>query len=116
MAMIFPPIPVFAIMVAVIFADTAASQIGIPFGKHRLSWNPKKSWEGMIAGSLVSLFAGIFVGPVWAVGAMVGYFIGDAFTEHPLPVCDNLFTPVVIGLIFMGLTVIGIPYQVPAWL
>jgi dolichol kinase len=116
MALIFPPIPVFAIMISVIFADTAASQIGIRFGKHKLPWNRKKSWEGLIAGCMVALLAWIFVGPVWALGAMLGFFLGDALTEKPLPVMDNLFTPIITGIIFILLTLAGISYQVPGWL
>lgn len=114
-AVIFPPLPLYALMATVVFADTAASQIGIRYGKHKLRWNPKKSWEGLIAGSLVSLMAWIFVGPIWALGAMAGYILGDGLTEKPLKISDNLLTPMLIGLIFLILTLCGIPYSVPNW-
>lgn len=110
------PIPILAIMVTVIFADTAASQIGIRYGKHKIPWNQKKSWEGLIAGSITAMLTWILVGPIYAVFAMIGYIIGDGLTEKPLPISDNLFTPLITGILFTLLTISGIPYIAPAWM
>lgn len=115
MAIILEPIPVFAIMITVIFADTAASQFGMRFGKHKISWNKKKSWEGTIAGGIVALITWVLVGPYWAIGAMIGFIISDLITETPLKISDNLLTPLLVGLIFLILTVAGVYHEIPYW-
>jgi dolichol kinase len=114
-ALILEPIPVFAIMITMIFADTAASQIGMRFGKHKIPWNRKKSWEGTIAGGVTGLLTWFFVGPFWAIGAMGGFVISDLLTEKPFKISDNLLTPLVVGAIFFFLTISGVDYQIPYW-
>ena len=117
MSILLPPLPIYAMMACVIFADTAASQIGIRFGKHKLAWNKKKSWEGAIAGMIMALFITyLFVGPIWAIVATICFFIGDGLTEHPLKISDNLLIPVIIGVSFVILFFSGIPYAQPSWL
>ena len=115
-AVFIPPIPVLAIMVVMIFADTAASQIGIRLGRHKISFNPHKTWEGTIAGSIVAFIAALFVGPIWGIVAVGGFIFVDLLTDKIIPISDNLFTPICLGLFFFCIAVAGITYMPPSFL
>ena len=70
--------------------DAAAYFVGSAFGKHKL-WprlSPKKSWEGLIGATVITLVAGVVGGPwllgiTWwqglALGALVA--VGDPFGD-----------------------------------
>jgi dolichol kinase len=115
LSVFIPPLPMLAIMGCVIFADTATSQIGIRYGKHKIPWNKSKSWEGAIAGCITALITWLFVGPLWAIISVICFFIGDTLTEKPVKLSDNLFTPLVIGMAYLVLLLLHVPYVVPAW-
>ncbi len=70
--------------------DAAAYFVGSAFGKHKL-WprlSPKKSWEGLIGASGITLIAGAVVGPwllgiTWWQGLVLGALVavGDPFGD-----------------------------------
>lgn len=76
---------IIAILVSVWLCDTAAFQVGIKFGKHKLfpRVSPNKSWEGTFAGFL------------FAIIGIVGmkYLIVDY-----LPLSSALFIGIVVGV------------------
>jgi phosphatidate cytidylyltransferase len=70
--------------------DAAAYFVGSAFGKHKL-WpriSPKKSWEGLIGASVITLIAGAVAGPwllgiTWWQGLVLGALVavGDPFGD-----------------------------------
>ena len=110
-AIVLPPLPVFAIMFVMIFADTFASQIGIRLGKHKIGFNNRKSWEGTISGTLIAIFSVIFVGWLWGLVAVVVFLGIDLLTDRFIPLSDNLLTPLFIGICFFLLSFYAIPYN-----
>lgn len=82
----------------VIFAlgDGAASLFGL-HARHHLSWNRKKTWEGLIAFIIFSLPAYFFIG-VYAIPlALICAFVESL----SLPVDDNLLLPVAASAFLM---------------
>lgn len=111
-----PPIPIFGIMIVMIFADAAASQFGIRFGRHHIPWIPKKTWEGTIAGTIVALLSIIFVGWIWGLIAMGIFLLIDLVTDHPIEISDNILIPTILCIIFLILEIYGFHYAIPYWL
>jgi phosphatidate cytidylyltransferase len=58
---VFYPWIFFGIVITLWLFDSGAYLVGTPFGKHRLfeSISPKKSWEGVLGGSVVAMLAGV---------------------------------------------------------
>ena len=109
-AWILPPLPFLAAMCLGSFADPIASIIGMKFGHKRYSWNGK-SIEGTIAGMVMAFGTMIvLVGWIYALIGSVVFAIIDIITPKPLEVSDNILMPIIITLIFVLLTVFGIPY------
>lgn len=77
--------------------DSAASIFGRLFGKRALSFNRGKTLEGSMAGLVFAFLAGSFyIAPIIAlIGAIVAMFIECL----PLPVNDNLVTPLITGAV-----------------
>ncbi|MHA1820979.1 MAG: hypothetical protein ACTSU2_11275 [Promethearchaeota archaeon] len=93
----------------VVFGDTAASSIGIKFGKHKISFNKDKSWEGAIAGLLTSIFTSIFfIGVAWAIAAGILFLVLDIFSNK-IKVSDNITVPVFSVFLFFALYHLGLP-------
>lgn len=85
--------------------DAASALVGVAYGRHRLPWSRRKSWEGTLAGlaggfAAAALFAAAYYAfhglampvaflPVALAGATVG-----AFLETLPGVQDNLVVPV----------------------
>lgn len=65
------PWVLFLLLAIVWLGDTAAYYVGITWGRHRLApvVSPKKSWEGAIAGALVSMASTVAWG-LWRLGAV----------------------------------------------
>lgn len=75
------PLPVaFAALAVLGFGDGFSALIGRPFGRHKIWYNRRKSWEGTFAG----LVAG-FVGG-WVLSAWYFWEAGVAFPTEFLPV------------------------------
>ena len=104
-----PSIFTFAIFGVLAFGDTAASIIGMKFGKQGINHN-KKSWEGVVAGYIFSyLVVYLFLGPFFAVVAAIIEIIIDIFTPKPIKVSDNLLIPLVLTGVFIVLSICGVP-------
>jgi len=84
-----PAIAIFA------FGDSAASLFGKTFGKNELSFNKGKTLEGSLAGFFFAFLGGIFFASPLA--ALIGAAIAMTVESLPLPVNDNLATPLFTG-------------------
>ena len=74
--------------------DAFSTAIGI-FGKHRIFYNRKKTWEGTLAG-FAAAFAGCFlINPQLALPAA---FVGMLAESLPLRIDDNLTIPILTGI------------------
>ena len=101
-AFICPPMVFFAILGTGSYGDLMASQIGIRYGKKHISWNEKKTWEGTIAGIIMTFFICIlFIGMIWAIIFAMIFLIVDIFTEKPINISDNLLIPIGCSLSYI---------------
>jgi phytol kinase len=93
--LVFPPYIAYTAVSVLTFGDGFASVFGRIFGKTSLLFNRKKKLEGTICGFICAfLGALLFVSPLKAlVAAAVGMFAESL----PLPVDDNLVTPLSAG-------------------
>lgn len=100
----FPKAYAYASFIILGVGDAASALIGIPYGRHKLPWNPKKSLEGTTAGVLTG-YAGAFLGaslhyvvvgalvpPAWLLIAFAGALAGSLMETLPR-LQDNLFVP-----------------------
>ncbi|HMF32727.1 MAG TPA: hypothetical protein VKK79_14985 [Candidatus Lokiarchaeia archaeon] len=106
--MFLPYFAVIGILAGGCLGDLAASQVGMRWGRHCFP-HQRKTWEGLVAGSVVTFLASfLFLGVIWAI-VLVGCFIFvDFVTEKPIHMSDNLFFPLVGIIIFNLLTFLGI--------
>jgi dolichol kinase/phosphoserine phosphatase len=90
------PVPInYASVAVVCLGDSVASVFGKVFGKTPIPYNRTKNLEGSIAGFAAAfLGATIFLQPFAAFAAAV---IGMFIESLPLPVNDNLSTPLMTG-------------------
>ncbi len=78
----------FAAIAILAAGDGFAGVIGRRYGKHRLSFNRNKSWEGSLSGFIAASLAGFyFAGPTAIVGSLFGMLAG-AVNKH-----DNIAVP-----------------------
>ena len=93
--LIFPPPINYAAIAILSLGDSAASIFGKFFGKTTIPFNKDKNLEGSIAGgALAFLGAAFFLPlPLAFIGAVFGMFV----EALPLPVNDNLSTPLTTG-------------------
>ena len=101
-AFVCPPMVFFMILGTASISDLMTSQIGIRFGKSRIKWNQNKTWEGTIAGTLITLVIGfLFVGFYWSLIFTLVFLLIDIFTAKPFDMSDNLLIPISFGLIYL---------------
>jgi len=101
-AFICPPMILFAILGISSIADLMTSQIGIRYGKHHISWNEIKTWEGTIAGTITTYaICFFFVGHFWSIIFSIAFLIFDIFTKKPFNLSDNLLIPIGCGLLYI---------------
>ncbi|MHA1339653.1 MAG: diacylglycerol/polyprenol kinase family protein [Promethearchaeota archaeon] len=92
------------------FADSAAAIFGIKFGKHKISFNPKKSWEGAIAGFFTAfLSSSLFIGMTWGFFAGLTFLVLDILSPTILKIDDNISVPIFCVLVFFILNLANIP-------
>ncbi|MFX0030098.1 MAG: hypothetical protein ACFE8B_12870, partial [Candidatus Hermodarchaeota archaeon] len=98
-----PPMVFFTILGIGSLSDLMTSQIGIRFGKTSISWNKNKTWEGTIAGTLVTLIiCFLFMGIFWALIFTIAFISFDILTDRPISLSDNLLIPIGCSLIFLS--------------
>ncbi len=108
-SLFLPPTLLLGAFALFTFGDSMAASIGIRIGKHKIKINPKKSWEGTIAGFLASFLIAVpFVGWVWGLCGAVLFVIIDVFTPTPITVSDNILIPMVITGLYWLLAFVGI--------
>ena len=96
-----PPMVFFSILGTSSIADLVASQIGIRYGKNRISFNKKKTWEGAIAGFLASfILSFIFIGFIWSIIFSIAFTLFDVLTNKPLDASDNLIIPIGLSVLY----------------
>ena len=110
---ITPPLVYFAILGISSLADLSASQVGIRYGKRKISWNSNKTWEGCIVSGLVSfLICFIFIGIWWSIIFSIIMIIVDLLTTKPLDVSDNLLIPLISSVTYVLIrTVFNLNYS-----
>lgn len=77
--------------------DSTASIVGRIYGKRALPFNRGKSLEGSTVGFIFALLAGAFY--IAPIKALVGAVVAMLVEYLPLPVNDNLVTPLVTGVV-----------------
>ena len=103
-AFLCPPMVFFAILGMGGIGDLMTSQIGIRYGKHRIRWNNKKTWEGTITGTITCLIlCFFFVGIIWAIIFATVFTIIDLVTNKPINASDNLLIPIACALVYVFL-------------
>ena len=93
--LLFPPPISYASIAIVCLGDSAASIFGKLFGRTSIPFNKGKNIEGSIAGFVfASIGAAVFL---HIPEALVGAAIGMLVESLPLPINDNLSTPLATG-------------------
>jgi dolichol kinase len=101
-AFLCPPMVFFAILGMSSIGDLMTSQVGIRYGKRQISWNPKKTYEGTLAGTITSLIISvIFIGPLYGMILAGAFMIFDMFTNKPINLSDNLLIPIGCAIIYV---------------
>ncbi len=96
LALLLFPTPLNYASVAIVsLGDSAASIFGRVFGRTPIPFNKAKNLEGSFAGFVFAFFGAMFfLSPLQAfIGAMVGVIV----EALPLPINDNISTPLVTG-------------------
>jgi len=82
--------------------DLMTSQIGIRYGKRHISWNTNKTYEGTLAGTIISfIICVIFIGPFYGVLLAGAFMIFDMITSKPINLSDNLLIPIGCAIIYV---------------
>lgn len=78
----------FAAIAILAAGDGVAGVIGRRYGRHRLSFNKDKSWEGSLSGFIAAVMTGFYyAGPIAIIGSAFGMLAG-AVSKH-----DNIAVP-----------------------
>ncbi len=98
---IFPQSVALLSITVLALGDSFSTAVGI-FGKRKIFYNRKKTWEGTLAGFAAS-FAGCFlISPYLALPAA---FIGMLVESLPLKIDDNLTIPILTGIVLSAIMV-----------
>ncbi len=101
-AFLCPPMVFFAILGMSSIGDLMTSQIGIRYGKRHISWNPNKTYEGTIAGTITAfIICVIFIGPFYGMLLAGAFMIFDMITSKPIKLSDNLLIPIGCAIIYV---------------
>lgn len=114
---ILPPLLTIGAVIICLIGDLVASQVGMRFGKNKISFNKKKSWEGTISATIASfLLSTILIGPIYSIFGVLVFLITDILTEEKIPLSDNLLNPILIMLMYILINLCGIYYTFPRFL
>jgi len=101
-AFLCPPMVFFAILGMSSIGDLMTSQIGIRYGKRHISWNTNKTYEGTLAGTIISfIICVIFIGPFYGMLLAGAFMIFDMITSKPINLSDNLLIPIGCAIIYV---------------
>ncbi|TFG18544.1 MAG: hypothetical protein EU530_08990 [Promethearchaeota archaeon] len=108
-SLLLPSMMFLGVASVVSFGDSAASLLGIKFGKKKYPHN-NKTVEGTLIGSFLTLFTVfLFAGIYFAVAAVVVFILIDLICPNPLKMNDNLLLPLVLTGVFIILFVLKVP-------
>lgn len=103
-AFLCPPMVFFAILGMSSIGDLMTSQIGIRYGKKHISWNINKTYEGTLAGTIISfIICLIFIGPFYGLLLAGAFMIFDMITNKPINLSDNLLIPIGCAIIYVSI-------------
>lgn len=104
--LLFPKDIALSAMIILTFGDGFSTLVGVHFGRHKLPWDKKKSYEGFLAGLLTSfLGALLFVSPLLAFFAsFVGMIVESVKKPHVI-FDDNMLIPLCVGAFMLLFTV-----------
>lgn len=92
---LFPNRVAYAAVLAVAVADSAATLVGIKWGRVRLPYNPRKTLEGVLASFAAAALCALAYLPL---GPALAAAVAGALVESlPLGDWDNLFLPLAAG-------------------
>ena len=101
-AFISPPMIFLAILGISSISDLITSQVGIRYGKKHISWNKRKTWEGTIAGTLITfVICYFFIGILWSLIFSITYLAFDILTNKPINASDNLLIPIGCSIVYI---------------
>ncbi len=101
-AFICPPMVFFTILGISSISDLVTSQVGIRYGSSYILWNKRKTWEGSLAGMIVTfIICFFFIGIYWSVFFSLIFLIIDIFTNKPVNLSDNLLIPIGCSLTYV---------------
>ena len=96
LALLLPEPASYAAIFVLCLGDGVATLIGRR-GSHRLPWNRKKTWEGMLAGMAAAVVGALVFLPVLlAVAAGALALLAESID---VPVDDNISIPLIVGAI-----------------
>ena len=87
-----------AAIIVLALGDAASTLVGISFGRHRIFYNKKKSFEGSIAGVAAAFLGVVALTPFSPLTAMAASLTGMLVESLPLGIDDNLTVPPAAGL------------------
>jgi dolichol kinase len=99
-SLLFPKNIALPALIILVYGDAFATIIGVK-GKYSLPWNAKKTWEGTLAGSIISSALLLFLlAPIVAVlAAIIGMFVETI--KRPIWLDDNMIIPLVTGMFLL---------------
>ncbi|MHA1110967.1 MAG: hypothetical protein ACTSRE_07675 [Promethearchaeota archaeon] len=108
-SVLLPSMMFLGVASVVSFGDSAASLLGIKYGKRKYPHN-NKTLEGTLIGSFVTLLTVfLFAGIYFAIAAALVFILIDLICPNPLKMNDNLLLPLVLTGVFIVLFVLGVP-------
>jgi dolichol kinase len=94
---IFPTNIVVASIIVLCVYDSIATLIGIHWGKHKLWFNPRKSFEGSFSGFLASFLVCLFFFDGFT--SFIASFVGMLVESLPLHLNDNITIPFSVAIV-----------------
>ena len=95
--------------------DSFSTLIGVHWGRHKTSVNPKKSWEGTIAGLVASfivclIYLSYINGSITVnfIIAIIAASVGMFMEVMPFKINDNLLMPFSVGIVLWSLNLLGL--------
>ena len=86
-------------IIVLALGDSFSTAVGI-FGKCRIFYNRKKTWEGTLAGFAAAFVGCFLINPYLALPAA---FVGMLVESLPLKIDDNLTIPILTGVVLSAI-------------
>ena len=107
---LLPSLMFLGVTCVVSLGDSAASLVGMKYGKRKYRHNDK-TIEGTIVASILTFVSVFLFSGVWfGIAAAVVFVIIDLICPNPLKMNDNLLLPLVLTGVYLVLFVLGVPY------